>query len=142
MKSAARPSFRRNLALARLLLLLLLAAMLLGRYQTPALATAWQVYHCDPNKGTSLVEATLVDDSNNRELRGDYDSWYVVDADSSPDETGLAYYKATEKKTVEVYGDVNVIITDNTRWLVKRIHLNNGAKLTIWSETGNKGSQG
>jgi hypothetical protein len=120
----------------------MLVAIQLGIFRTPALASAWQVYHCDPNTGTSMVEATLVDDTNNRELRGDYDSWYVVDADSTPDESGLALYKATEDRTVEVYGDVNVIITDNTKWVAKRIHLNNGAKLTIWSETGNKDTWG
>ena len=142
MKSVARPSFHKNLRLVSPLLLLLFVAIQLGLLQTPALATTWQVYYCDPNTGPSLVEATVVDDTNNRELRGDYDSWYVVDADSSPDQSGYADYKATEDSTVEVYGDVNVIITDNTKWVAKRIHLNNGSKLTIWSETGNKGSQG
>ena len=138
MRTVARPSFHKNLVYVKLLLMLMLVAIQLGLLQTPAYATAWQVWHCDPNTGTSLVEATVVDDTNNRELRGDYDSWYVVDADSSPDQSGYADYKATENSTVEVYGDVNVIITDNTKWVAKRIHLNNGAKLTLWSETGNK----
>lgn len=142
MKNVARPLFRKNLVLVSLLLLLVFVAIQLGLLQPTAYATAWQVYYCDPNTGPQMVEATVVDDTNNRELRGDYDDWYVVDADSSPDESGYAYYKATEDSTVEVYGDVNVIITDNTKWVVERIHLNNGSKLTIWSETGNKSNWG
>ena len=142
MRTVARPSFHKNL-LVRLLLLLVFAAIRLGLLQTPAYATAWQVWHCDPNTGPSLVEATLMDCGNYGELRGDNGpAWYFVDSETSPDDSGYGAFISSEGKTVEVYGDVNVIIGDNTKWIAKRIHLNNGAKLTLWSETGNKNTRG
>ena len=101
MHTAARLLFRKNLVLVRLLLLLMLMALPLGLLQTPALATTWQVYYCDPNTGPSLVDATLMDSGNYGELRGDNGpAWYFVDSETSPNDVGYGAFTSSEGKTI------------------------------------------